>query len=367
MLKAGSKTLTLILTALLILSLYSAVRLSEGPDFILKEADEILTQVEEIRGLEFKEKPKIVVISKATALEMWKPGKPDLERLRREELVYKMTLLLPPDYEYIKEESERSAGWIAATVGDTIYIIEENFMANPDTARRTIAHESVHVLQKQCFNARYSADTFDGTLAVQALVEGDADLVADTYCERNGIPIHKIRSLSGDPLTDIHIFPYVFGDSFVRYLYEKGNWTLVNRAYERYPETTLQVMVPEYYLENRKPENVTVEVPENWSVLINDRMGAFYIYILMRDVAKLENDTAWNVSTSWLGDRLILANNGTDYVLLWKVEFEDGKAAEVFAETLKKLADGNPYATFEIIRDDNFVTLKAVRRVRVEA
>lgn len=366
--KPKNRTLAILTTVLLLLSLYSAVKVSEdGANSILRETDKILAQVEEIRGLEFKEKPTIVVISKTTALEMWKPGKPDLERLRREELVYKMTLLLPPDYEYIKEESERSAGWIAATVGDTIYIIEENFMADPNTARRTIAHESVHVLQKQWFNAEYSADTFDGTLAVQALIEGDADLVADIYCERNGIPIHKIRSLSGDPLTDLHIFPYVFGDSFVRYLYEKGNWTLVNRAYERYPETTIQVMVPEYYLEDRKPKNVTIEVPWSWAVLRNDRMGAFYIYVLMRNVAKLDNDTAWSVSTSWLGDKLILANNGADYVLLWKVEFEDGKAAEIFAETLEKLADGNTYATFEIIRDDNVVTLKAIRRVRVEA
>ncbi|MBP1911224.1 eCIS core domain-containing protein [Thermococcus stetteri] len=365
--KPGTKTLALGLILLLFSSLYSAVKVSEGADSILKETDKILAQVEEIRGLTFKEKPRIVVISKATALEMWKPGQPDLEKLRREELVYKMTLLLPPDYKYIREESERSAGWIAATVGDTIYIIEENFMADPDTARRTIAHESVHVLQKQWFNAKYGADTFDGTLAVQALVEGDADLVADIYCERNGIPIHKIRSLSGDPLTDIHIFPYVFGDSFVRYLYEKGNWTLVNRAYKYYPETTLQVMVPEYYLENRTPENVTLEVPENWTVLRDDRMGAFYVYVLMGDVAKLDNGTAWNVSAGWLGDRLILANNGTNYVLLWKVKFKGENAAELFAETLKKLAEGNTYATFEVTQEENTVILKAVRRVRIEA
>jgi len=356
------KALTILLLGLLFLSLYAAASITSSPSVVLDEVSSILRQVEEIRGLEFKEPPQIMVITKAEALEMWKPGKPDLERLHREELVYKLTLLLPPDYQYIKEEHERSAGWIAATVGNTIYIIRENFMGDPDTARRTVAHESVHVLQKQWFDARYGADTFDGTLAVQALVEGDADLVADIYCERNGIPIHRIRSLSGDPLTDVHIFPYVFGEGFVKYLYDKGNWTLVNNAYKHYPGTTLEVMEPELYLENFTPANVALSPPNGSQVLRDDRMGAFYVYVLMRDVAKLDNETAWNVLRGWRGDRLLLAKTSDGYVLLWKVVFSSEKAAEEFGETLKKLAEGNDYADREIKVERETVLLKAVRR-----
>jgi hypothetical protein len=359
--------LSLGLVILLIASLWTSVEIGYSSEGVLREVRDILKQVEEIRGLKFKEPPRIVVITRAQALAMWKPSQPELERMKIEELTYKMTFILPPDYRYIKEEHERSAGWIAATSGNTIYVIRENFMANPDTAKRTIAHESVHVLQKQWFDAKYGAETLDGTLAVQALIEGDADLVADIYCEKNGIPINKIRSLSGEPLTDLHIFPYVFGDSFVRYLYEKGNWSLVNRAYERYPETTLQIMAPEYYLEDKKPENVTLEVPENWSILRDDRMGAFYVYVLLRDVAKLDNKTAWNVSTSWVGDKLVLATNGTEYILTWRVSFLTEGAAETFGRTLEDLAGGNTYATYTIRIEGKSVTLRATRRVRNEA
>ncbi|AIU69055.1 hypothetical protein TEU_01145 [Thermococcus eurythermalis] len=354
------------LILILVSALYAAERLIAEPGTVLEEVDEILHQVQEIRNLTFKEWPRIVVITKSEALSMWKPGETDVERLRIEELTYKMTLLLPPDYQYIKEETERKASWIAATVGDTIYIIRENFMENPDIARRTIAHESVHVLQKQWFDAKYRADTYDGTIAVQSLIEGDADLVADLYCERNGIPIHKIRSLSGNPLTDLHIFPYVFGDRFVRYLYEKGSWELVNEAYSRYPVSAQQVMHPELYLENVTPLNVTLSAPPGSRVLKEDRLGAYYVYILLLDVAGLDNEAAWSVSTAWLGDRLVLTVNGTDYVLLWKVEFSDERASETFAETLKKLARENSYAHFTITRDGNTVLLKAVRRVRIE-
>ncbi len=359
--------LSMALVLILALSLYSSVELAYSGDNVLNEVAEILKQVQEIRGLYFKEEPQIIVISKAQALAMSKPSKPDIERLKIEELTYKMTFLLPPDYQFLKEERERSAGWIAATVGDRIYIIRENFLGNEATAKRTIAHESVHVLQKQWFNAKYGANTTDGTLAVQALVEGDADLVADIYCQRNGIPIHKIHSLSGDPITDLHIFPYVFGDQFVRYLYDKGGWKLVNEAYTHYPDSTAQIMHPELYLNNVRPVNVYLEVPENWSVMRDDRMGEFYVYVLLRDVAKEDNETAWNVSSAWLGDHLILATNGTHYILLWKVRFSNESAAEIFGETLEKLAKGNTYATYTIRIEGKTVLLKASRRVRSEA
>lgn len=95
--------------------------------------------------MEFKEKLMIVVISKIIVFEMWKFGKFDFERFCREELVYKMIFFFLFDYEYIKEESERSVGWIVVIVGDIIYIIEENFMVDFDMVRRMIVYESVYV------------------------------------------------------------------------------------------------------------------------------------------------------------------------------------------------------------------------------
>ncbi|QDA32084.1 DUF4157 domain-containing protein [Thermococcus indicus] len=360
--KLSEKLAVLGLIILLVSALYAAERLTVNPSAVLGEVNGILDQVQEIRNLTFKERPKIVVLTKSEALAKWKPGKADIERMKIEELTYKMTLLLPPDYQYVKKETERSANWIAATVGDTIYIIQENFMADPDTARRTIAHESVHVLQKQWFDAKYDADTYDGTIAIQSLIEGDADLVADLYCERNGIPIHKIRSLSGNPLTDLHIFPYVFGDKFVRYLYEKGGWELVNEAYGHYPVSAQQVMHPELYLENVTPTNVTLSEPPSSRVLKEDRLGEYYVYLLLRDVAKLEDETSWNVSSAWRGDKLLLTQNASGYLLQWKVAFSSGSAARTFGETLSKLAEGNTYANYTIRIEGNSVLLIAKRR-----
>ncbi|WP_297497616.1 DUF4157 domain-containing protein [Thermococcus sp.] len=354
----------LVLVGILLASLYSAVAIAYPRAWVLEQVKEIIKADEEIRGLYFKEMPKIVIITRAEAIRMFS-SPPTEDRI--DELTYKMTLLIPGNYSFARAKRQEEAGWIAMTVGDTVYIIGENFEANPDVARRALAHELVHVLQKQWFNAKYGANTFDGTLAVRALVEGDADLVADIYCKINGIPIYKIRSLSGDPLDDLGRFPYVYGDRFVRYLYEKGGWKLVNSAYKRYPVSTAQIMHPELYLENVTPVNVSLSVPANWTVMRKDRMGAFYVYVLLRDSAKLNNETAWKVSSGWLGDRLILSINGTDYVLLWKVKFSSEDSAKTFAEVLKKLAGKDDYARFTITREGNVVLLKAVRRVRIEA
>ncbi|WP_297508110.1 DUF4157 domain-containing protein [Thermococcus sp.] len=354
----------LVLVGLLLVSLCSAVELAYPRGSVLEQVREIIKADEEIRGLYFKEMPRIVVITRAEAIRMF--SSPPAED-RVNELTYKLTLLIPGNYSFERAKRQEEAGWIAMTVGNTVYIIGENFEANPSMAKRALAHELVHVLQRQWFNAKYGADTFDGTLAVRALVEGDADLVADIYCKLNGIPIYKIRSLGGNPLDDLGRFPYVYGDRFVRYLYEKGGWELVNSAYRRYPVSTAQIMNPELYLENVTPVNVSLGVPANWTVMRDDRMGAFYVYVLLRDSAKLGNSTAWKVSKDWLGDRLVLAVNGTDYVLLWKVEFSSENSAELFAETLRGLAGKDDYARFTITREGNVVLLKAVRRVRVEA
>lgn len=357
----GRKLTAVLLVLLFFTITYAAVKVSCETEPVLQQAREILKEVQEIRGLKFKEEPQIIVITRAEALAMWKPSKEDLKTMRMMEHVYKMSLLIRPDYPFFQRKEEQRAGWMAATVGDRIYIIRENFLGNLDTARRALAHESVHVLQKQWFNAKYGASTFDGTLAVRALVEGDADLVADMYCERNDIPIHKITSLSGDPLTDINIFPYVFGDSFVRYLYKKGGWKLINEAYRRYPESTAQIMHPELYLANVTPVNVSIEAPEGWNVLYSNRMGEFYVYILMRDHG-IKNETAWQIASAWQGDRLILARKGDEYLLLWKVKFQREGAAKDFMEELEKLTKNNTYANYTIKLKGASVILKAERR-----
>ncbi len=91
-------------------------------------------------------------------------------------------------------------------------------------------------------------------------------------------------------------------------------------------------MHPELYLENVTPLNVTIDRPGDSRVLKEDRLGEYYVYVLLRDVAKLGgNGTAWEVSSAWRGgDGLLLTKNASGYLLMWKVVFSNGNAAETF-------------------------------------
>jgi hypothetical protein len=346
------------LLILLTLSLWGAVRIaSRSNEDVLSEVTQILKEVEKIRGLQFKQQPEIIVLTKEQARELFKPGKPDIARMRLEEDVYKMSLLLKPDYPYVHEKVEQNLGWIAATVGNKIYIIAENFMGDRDTARRVIAHESVHVLQKQWFNAPYGGPTLDTTKAIQAAIEGDADLVADLYCNETGIPIHKITDLyTHDPVTSLGIFPYVFGDRFVAYLYKKGGWELVNSMYSNLPNTTKVVMFPELYLQDWTPvdvrANLSSRIPEgNFTVRYSSRMGAYYVFLIYWG-NDAERKKAMEMAGSWEGDWLIMGDLNESgkirRILLWDVLFSDEKHAEEFGEFLGEMSKGDNYANFSV-------------------
>ncbi|NJF25245.1 DUF4157 domain-containing protein [Thermococcus sp. Bubb.Bath] len=355
--KTFQRLSALALVIVMAASLLAAAQMNSNEGKLRSEINSILQSVERIRGLQFKEPPQIIILTKAQAREEFKPGKPDIQRMRLEEDVYKMSLLLPPDYPYVHAEVEQSLGWIAMTMGDKIYILKENFEADPDTARRVIAHESVHVLQKQWFNAPYGGPTLDTTKAIQAAIEGDADLVADLYCNETGIPIHKITDLyTRDPVTSLGIFPYVFGDRFVAYLYRKGGWKLVNGMYYNLPNTTKVVMFPELYLQNWTPVDVRANLSSylpksNFTVRYSGRMGAYYVFLIYWG-HDAEKEKAMEMARSWEGDWLVMGDinesGKIERVLFWEVLFSDDEHAKDFGEFLKGIAKNDNYANFSV-------------------
>ena len=356
---------SLVLIIVILVSLAVASRITNND--VLSQVDPILKKVEEIRGLTFKEPPTIVIITREEARERFKPGKPDLEKMKLEEDVYKMSLLLPPDYPYVHEKVEQSVGWIAATVGNTIYIIRENFFSDTDTAKRVIAHESVHVLQKQWFNAPYGGRTLDTTKAIQAAIEGDADLVADLYCNETGIPIHKITDLyTRDPVMALGIFPYVFGDRFVAYLYRIGGWQLVNEMYSHLPNTTKVVMFPELYLQNWTPTDVRGDVeaiiPKNATIKYSDRMGAYYVFLIYWGHNGTREE-GMDMAKAWEGDWLIVGDvngtSGAERFLVWEVLFDTPEHAASFGNFLEEIAETSNYANFTVKTSGRRVILLA--------
>jgi hypothetical protein len=118
----------------------------------------------------------------------------------------------------------------------------------------------------------------------------------------------------------------VFGYEFVNFLYERGNWAEVNRAYENLPQSSEQIIHPEKYLAGETPLTVPdVDLPgimgENWRSLANDALGEWGTFLLLGYSADLESqlsdEQAVLASAGWGGDRYqVLYNDAQDLILL---------------------------------------------------
>ncbi|KUJ99588.1 MAG: Uncharacterized protein XD43_0748 [Thermococcales archaeon 44_46] len=332
---------------------------SEDAQQVLQIASNISKEVEEIRGLSFKENPKIIVLTKEEALKKWGPSREDYQEIKKWELIYKMTFLVPPDYNLTKTREKETASWIAVTSGNKVYIISENFFKTGDTAKRVLAHEFTHVIQKQYFDPKYP-ETLDGSLAIKALIEGDADLTADLYCKKHGIRIEKITSLYlKDPPINFGYFPYVFGDKFVEYLYQKGGWELVNEAYTNPPQTTQQIMHPELYLAKVLPQEVEISLGRDYRIIHEDRLGEFYFYLLLVTNG-VDQEEASRISIAWRGDRIILAENSTHYLVIWKSLWNDDRALQEIQNLLTKKANESTKVEAQVTVSGNELMLKTI-------
>ncbi|NIV38832.1 MAG: hypothetical protein GWN58_58275, partial [Anaerolineae bacterium] len=112
--------------------------------------------------------------------------------------------------------------------------------------------------------------TQDSCDAISALVEGDATLTMTQWWQQYANPQDVEDILTYNPpsrtlpdqfpppysLPDSS-FPYDQGLTYVEFLYNRGNWAEVNRAYDELPASTEQILHPEKYLAGEQP----IEVP----------------------------------------------------------------------------------------------------------
>lgn len=135
----------------------------------------------------------------------------------------------------------------------------------------TAAHEIVHLLQDREFDLdavyRAGGDS-DASLAVEALVEGDADFsaygwsaTAQSRGEQADVKPTRYDSVFvpgdyGAYLDDLLAFPYSAGQGFVAALHEQGGYAAVDAAFRDPPATTEQVLHPEKYLDGEEAEQV---------------------------------------------------------------------------------------------------------------
>jgi hypothetical protein len=242
----------------------------------------------------------------------------------------------------------------------------------------TLAHELVHALQDQYWNlaphSKYVAGEDDRSGAFSALAEGDAtSAMADVLIGQarpGGTALEMpdelfveqvIGGMSGGATANApHVMrmglvaPYIDGTLFVHALRRKGGWEAVNRAWDRPPETTEQILHVDKW-DSHEPA-LPVEAPPfetlgpGWSNAEADTYGELGVRLTLGEW--LGAGRAGSLAAGWGGDRGVLVKKGDAYAFAWRVRYDDAspKAADAYASrafselvpAIEKLAHGRP-------------------------
>jgi hypothetical protein len=198
----------------------------------------------------------------------------------------------------------------------------------------TVAHELEHALADQQLGIPKAAEAStalgaDAQLAATALVEGDATLTMTEF-QLEALDLSSLLSLGGgdiagqlDSLNDAPhylasqlLFPYTEGLGFVCGLRNDGGWPTVDRAYDKPPTTTAQVMFPDRYTDGEaaKPPPAPASPGAGWR---KDRTETFGAADLMFLFEAPGNDTSAALSNpreraaAWAGGTVTQWTRGT--------------------------------------------------------
>ena len=257
---------------------------------------------------------------------------------------------------------------IEARARATVYIPEEGqiYVANGAEERTAddqalVVHAYAHALQDQHFGLNAAGDeaaTTDAALALEALLEGDATLVAGLYRygDLAGADWDHLgelvlmaeqpncgEGLDQDPAFDrLAHFPNWEGRQFVQALYESGGWKAIDSAYVNPPRSTEEILHPgRYGVGGSAPASVLVpdlstSLGEEWAIAWQDTFGEFVMGLYLGLV--LPEERAWDAVNGWSGDTFVLWEHEDGRRLwLWRSMWDSVEEAAEFESALLTL------------------------------
>ena len=179
--------------------------------------------------------------------------------------------------------------------------------------RVTLAHELTHALDDEHFGLNRGDQTSGAGNAFRALGEGDAVRVQNAYADslapderlKYAAAQNEVRPDSPnvpEVFSDIIVFPYAFGPTFIQALLDHDGNGAVDRAFADPPRSDAEIVDPSTYLARQKPTKVAAPLLGAGQVGIEkpDDFGQVVMLLVLGD--RLDFGTAWRAVQGWAGD-----------------------------------------------------------------
>ena len=330
---------------------------------LLKIAD----AVSRSRGLEFLHEVRLELVTRRQMAdrlvsEIDAEDQEDLANLQ--ELYWVLGLLGPSQelYPLFLELLEEQVTGLFDLEDEDLLVLAESLPLDA-RGQLTLAHELVHALQAQHFEALSLVEdakaSLDSDLAVRALLEGDATFLSALYSISN-IDLPDMQKLlaeaesTASPVFDSAppvlkktlAFPYEAGFNFIIVLSQaSASWTAVNGAYSRPPASTEQVLHPAKYLAGEAPRQVQLpplssNLGSDWSVVVQDVLGEFLLRTYLE--SELADSTAARAAAGWGGDHFqVLGSDSGERAFVYLAAWDTAEEAREFFDGYRSFTDAS--------------------------
>jgi hypothetical protein len=254
--------------------------------------------------------------------------------------------------------TEQIAGFYDSDTGSLAVISDEEALRPLD--KTTYAHEFTHALQDQHYGLEAldpEENSDDASLAVTALIEGDAMLVQEQYMLQfldsdelfemlSDLTSAEFSVLDSVPavVREQLMFPYDAGLLFAKRIYQEGGYAALNDVYLHPPLSTEQVLHPDKYLSGELPLEVSLPpltdtLGSGWGWVDANVLGEFTLRLYLEPHLSARRAAA--AAEGWGGDRYAVYHNpeSSALVLVMRTIWDSAAEAAEFVDEYRTFGE----------------------------
>ena len=227
-----------------------------------------------------------------------------------------------------------------------------------------LAHELRHAVQDQHFHLAALlgdlSDFDDRKLAALAAVEGDAtlvmvqqmgfdpDLVNSAFSPENLLSFSAMAgattlAAAPDIIKYQLLMPYLEGMKFSQEIVKERKWKGLNQVLGTKPLSSEQILHPQKYIANEKPQAVFTRFrPARGELFHQGVLGEYYLNVLLKQGTEVAD-----VAAGWGGDLFTLYRDGTSRLLLWESQWDTAADGSRFHADFRRFLEREFHVNFQ--------------------